>query len=62
MGISRKEYGSGLPGPPTGDLPDPGIKPVSPALQADSLPLGHRESPVSFPNGKLSEMLRKQAV
>ena len=30
--------GSGLPFPPPGDLPDPGIKPRSPALQADSLP------------------------
>ena len=28
-----------------GDLPDPGIKPVSPALQADSLPLSHWRSP-----------------
>ena len=38
MGISRQEYWSGLPCPPTGDLPNPGIKPTSPALQADSLP------------------------
>ena len=29
MGFSRKEYWSGLPCPPPGDLPDPGIKPVS---------------------------------
>ena len=35
-GLSRQEYWSGLPGPPPGDLPDPGIKPRSPALQADS--------------------------
>ena len=33
----RKEYWSGLPFPSPGDLPDPGIKPMSPALQADSL-------------------------
>ena len=33
-----KNTGSGLPFPPPGDLPDPGTKPVSPALQADSLP------------------------
>ena len=42
MGFSRQGYLSGLPYPPPGDLPDPGIKPVSPvspALQADSLPL-----------------------
>ena len=37
-GIYRQEYWSGLPRPPPGDLPDPGIKPQSPALQADSLP------------------------
>ena len=38
MGFSRQEYWSGLPFPSPGDLPDPGIKPGSPALQADSLP------------------------
>ena len=38
MGFSRQEYWSGLPFPPPGALPDPGIKPGSPALQADSLP------------------------
>ena len=41
MGFSRQEYWSGLPFPPPGDLPDPGIETassVSPALQADSLP------------------------
>ena len=38
MGFSRQEYCSGLPFPSPGDLPDPGIEPRSPALQADSLP------------------------
>ena len=40
MGFSRQEYWSGLPSPPPGDLPDPGIKPRSPASPAlqDSLP------------------------
>ena len=38
MGFSRQEYWSGLPFPSPGDFPDPGIKPRSPALQADSLP------------------------
>ena len=38
MELSRQEYWSGLPFPSPGDLPDPGIKPGSPALQADSLP------------------------
>ena len=37
MGFSRQEYWSGLPFLSPGDLPDPGIKPRSPALQADSL-------------------------
>ena len=36
MEFSRQEYWSGLPFPPLGDLPNPGIKPKSPALQADS--------------------------
>ena len=38
MGFSRQEYWSGLPCPSPGDLPDPGIKPRSLALQADALP------------------------
>ena len=37
MRFSRQEYWIGLPFPSTGDLPDPGIEPGSPALQADSL-------------------------
>ena len=51
MGFSRQEYWNGLPRPPPGDLPDPGIEPtspVAPALQADSLPLA--------PPGKLLAM------
>ena len=32
VGLPRQEYWSGLPFPPPGDLPDPGIEPVSPAL------------------------------
>ena len=38
MGFSRQEYCSGFPFPSPGDLPNPGIKPRSPALQADALP------------------------
>ena len=41
MGFSKQEYWTGLPFSPPGDLPNPGIElasPVSPALQADSLP------------------------
>jgi len=37
MEFSQQEYWSGLPCPPPGDLPNPGIKPRFPALQADSL-------------------------
>ena len=44
MGFSRKEYWSALPFSSPRDLPDPGIKPASPALQADSLPLNHQGS------------------
>ena len=38
IGFSRQEYWSGLPFPSPGDLPDLGIEPGSPALQAYSLP------------------------
>ena len=45
MGFSRQEYQSGLPFPSPGDLPDPGIKPRSPELQADAL---RSEPPLQF--------------
>ena len=48
MGFPRREYWRGLPFPPSGDLPNPGIEPtspVSPTLQVDSLPLSHRGNP-----------------
>ena len=38
MGFSRQECWSGLPFPSPGELPDPGIEPGSPTLQADALP------------------------
>ena len=38
MEFSKPEYWSGQPFPSPGDIPNPGIKPRSPALQADSLP------------------------
>ena len=51
MGFSRQECWSGLPFASSGDLPDPGIEPGSPTLQADALP--------SEPPGKpLSQCLR----
>ena len=37
MESSKQEYWSGLPFPSPGDLPDPGIEPGSPALEADAL-------------------------
>ena len=39
MGFPRQEYWGGLPSPSPGNLPNPGIKPASPASQADSLAL-----------------------
>ena len=44
MGVSRLEYCCGSPFPPARNIPERGIElasPVSPALQADSLPLSH---------------------
>ena len=45
MQFSRPEYWSGLPFPSPGDLPNPGIKPRSRALQADSLPVEPQGEP-----------------
>ena len=45
MGFPRQEYWSELPFPSPEDLPDPGIEPMSPVYQADSLPLSHLGSP-----------------
>ena len=44
MGFFRQEYWRGLLYPSSGNLPDPGIKPRSSALQVDSLPLSHQGS------------------
>ena len=49
MEFSRQEYWSGLPFPSPGDLPDPGIEPRSPALQADAL---LSELPFVTPKGR----------
>ena len=48
MEFSRQEYWSGLPFPSPGGLPDPGIEPRSPALQANTLP---SEPPGKYPHG-----------
>ena len=52
MEFSSQEYCSGLPFPSPGDLPDPGIEPWSPALQADAL--------LSEPPGKPRQYIKKQ--
>ena len=53
-GFSRQEHWSGLPFPSPGSLPEPGIEPGSPALQADSLP---SESPG---NHNLEKLIKKK--
>ena len=55
MGFSGQEDGSGLPFPSPGDLPDPGIKLGSPALQADSLP-SELQIPCTEESGGLQSM------
>ena len=54
MDLSGQEFWNGSPLPSPGDLPDPGIEPGSPALQADSLP--------SEPPGKLVRVFRTWLV
>ena len=49
MGFSRQEYWSGLPFPSPAVLHDPGIKPRSPTMEVDSLPLSHLGSPSRSP-------------
>ena len=48
MGFSRQKYWSGLPFPSPGNLPDPGMEPGSPALQADALPSEPPGSPLGI--------------
>ena len=54
--FSRQEYWSGLPCPPPGDLPNPGIDPRAPSLQADSLPSEPPGKPVAIPRGRKSSV------
>ena len=54
MKFSRQEYWSGEPFPSPGDLPDPGIEPGSPTLQADSLPSEPPGKPKNTGVGSLS--------
>ena len=53
-GILESEYWSGLPCSTSGDLPNPGIKPRSPTLQADSLPAEPQGKPKNTGVGGLS--------
>ena len=54
MGFPRQESQSGVLVPSPGDLPNPGIEPVSPALQADSLLSEPQESPTLLKKGSNS--------
>ena len=56
-GFSRQEYWSGLPFPSPGDLPNPGIEPGSPALQAEALP---SEPPGLNPSPKVTNIPQDQ--
>ena len=56
MEFSRPEYWSGQPFPSPGDLPNPGIKPRSPALQAGSLPTELSEKPLPLLPPKTSHL------
>ena len=57
MEISRQEYWSGLPFPPPRDLPDPGIKPGSPTLQAGSLSSSDKLPTESYMTGNKRPVL-----
>ena len=48
MVFPRQEYWNGLPFPSQGSLPHPGIKSMSPAWQANSLPLSYQGSPLTY--------------
>ena len=61
-GISRQEYWSGLPGPPPGDLRNPGIEPRSPALQVDSLLSEPPERPGGINNIGFCVLTQKPCV
>ena len=58
MGFSRQEYWCGLPFPSPGDLPDPGIEPRSPTMQADAL----TSAPPGKPLNKRIQSLRKSPI
>ena len=57
MGFSKQEYWSGFPFPSPGDLPDPGITPGSPAVQADALTSEPPGKPQSESRSVVSDFL-----
>ena len=59
MGLSRQGYWNELPFPSLGYLPDPGIEPRSPALQADSLPVETPGKPKLLSKIKTSQNVSK---
>ena len=59
MGFSRQGYWSGLPFPSPGDLPNPGIEPRSPALQADALTSAPPGKPMAESEEELKSLLMK---
>ena len=58
MGFSREEYWSKLPVPTPRDLPNPGIEPGSPTLQADSLP----SEPPAKPMTNIESILKSRDI
>ena len=62
MGFSRQEYCSRLPFPSPGDLPEPGIEPGSPALQADSLLAELRGNPSYIIYSKRLNSMQNKAI
>ena len=58
MGFSKQEYWSGLPCPPPGDLPDPGIEPTSPLSPA--LAGGFFTTSATLGSLRLQMMLKKK--
>ena len=61
MGFSRQGYRNGLPFPSPGNLPDPGIKPGSPALQVGSLPTELLNARFILESSKVTEEVSEKA-
>ena len=62
MEFSTQEYWSGLPFPSPRDLPDPGIEPSSPALQADYLPFEPPGKLLNKPAFKCLNLVLKENI